>query len=140
MRPKWLEQSSLPSFSDLLQLSLSSQLQYILLVSISTKKLIARMRKVIISELLIIYLCISDSDLDDITSSVDLNEVAETKKTASVKRSKSGTWNVPTGEENASLLGPSNSLRSAPKRTTSTQTLPESEKVFLSLNPLSRRL
>jgi len=69
-----------------------------------------------------------DSDLDDITSSVDLNEVAETKKTASVKRSKSGTWNVPSGEENASLLGPSNSLRSAPKRTTSTQTLPESEK------------
>merc|ERR1712037_282260 len=69
-----------------------------------------------------------DSDLDDITSSVDLNEVTETKKTASVKRSKSGTWNVPSGEENTSLLGPSNSLRSAPKRTTSTQTLPESEK------------
>ncbi|CAG5097820.1 Oidioi.mRNA.OKI2018_I69.XSR.g15247.t3.cds [Oikopleura dioica] len=69
-----------------------------------------------------------DSDLDDITSSVDLNEVAETKKTASVKRSKSGTWNVPNGEENASLLANSSSLHSAPKRTTSTQTLPESEK------------
>ncbi|CAG5097822.1 Oidioi.mRNA.OKI2018_I69.XSR.g15247.t1.cds [Oikopleura dioica] len=71
-----------------------------------------------------------DSDLDDITSSVDLNEVAETKKTASVKRSKSGTWNVPNGEENASLLANSSSLHSAPKRTTSTQTLPESEKPF----------
>ena len=62
---------------------------------------------------------------------MDLNEVAETKKTASVKRSKSGTWNVPNGEENASLLANSSSLHSAPKRTTSTQTLPESEKVLI---------
>jgi len=60
------------------------------------------------------------SEVDDLTASIDMNDVVHAQSGASVQRTLSGTWHKPS--EEASLLQVNNNSNN-PRRTVSTQTL-----------------
>ena len=79
------------------------------------------------------------SEVDDITASIDMNDVVQTKSDNAVKRTLSGTWHKPS--EEASLLqtnNNSNKISNDPKRTVSTQTLEGHVSIF-KIEILSRK-